>query len=89
MTDFVIPERIWENKKYSAHQKLIVGVVYQHRPNPVSIDEIVEATGLNKNRVAMGAISAFLQGPKPDIERCYIPNPKKKTFFVAYKYVGD
>jgi len=30
----------------------------------------------------------FLIGPKPIIERCYIPNTETKSFFVAYKYNG-
>lgn len=88
MSDLIIPEHIWTNKQYSAHQKLIIGVVYQHRPEPVLLDEIVAATGLNKQVVSAGAMWAFLKGPNPDIERCYLPNPEKKTFLVAYKYNG-
>ena len=89
MSDFVIPSHVWDNSNYSANQKLIIGVVYQHRPEPVLLDDISKETGLNKQVVATGAMWAFLKGPNPDIERCYLPNPKKKTFFVAYKYTGE
>lgn len=89
MSDFIIPEQVWTNKQYSAHQKLIIGVVYQHSPEPVLLDEIANATGLNKRVVATEAMAAFLNGPKPDIEKCYLPNIEKRSFFVAYKYTGE
>lgn len=86
--DFVIPAKIWDNKNYTINQKIIIGVVWQHRPAPVLLDYIVCATGLNKQIVATNAKNLFLIGPKPIIERCYIPNTETKSFFVAYKYNG-
>ena len=88
MTDFVIPSHLWNNKNYTVKQKIIIGVVWQHRPAPVLLDYIVCATGLNKQIVATNAKKLFLIGPKPIIERCYIPNTDTKSFFVAYKYNG-
>lgn len=86
--DFVIPAKIWDNKNYTINQKIIIGVVWQHRPVPVLLDYIVCATGLNKQIVATNAKKLFLIGREPIIERCYIPNTETKSFFVAYKYNG-
>lgn len=88
MSDFIIPEHIWENKDFSLQEKVIVAVLYERRPDILLIPDIMDATGLNRYTVVNGASRVFLMsGPTPLITRCYVLKEEKRVL-VGYRYTG-
>lgn len=88
MSDFIIPEHIWNNNDFSIEEKIIVAVLYQRQPDVLLIPDIVDATGLNRYKVVRGASRVFLMsGPNPLITRCYVLKEEKRVW-VGYRYTG-